>query len=833
MSFLRITQWIALLSWMSLSALAGLTPEQREKLPPPVAREVNFSQDIKPIFEASCVKCHGRGKDKGGFAIDMRETLLKGGDSGPAVISGKSSESLLIELVSGLDLDNIMPQKGSRLTAEQVGLLRKWIDQGIAWDSAVSFGKLPPINLHPRKPELPGNPDYENPVDRFVYAYFEKANLKPPAAVEDRIYARRVYLDVIGVLPTPRELETFLLDKSPDKRQTLVATLLGREVDYAQHWLSFWNDALRNDYKGTGYIDGGRKQITSWLFAALVKNKPYHQFVSELINPSPDSEGFAKGIVWRGVVNASQTPQMQAAQNISQVFMGANLKCASCHDSFINDWTLADAYGLASIYAEEPLEMFKCDVPTGRKAAMKFIFPELGGVDATAPKKERLGKLAEIVTSDRNGRLTRTIVNRFWARFMGRGLIEPVDEMENPAWNQDLLDWLAADLSENGYNLKRTIKLILTSRAYQLPAVPVSEIASKNFIFTGPLIRRMSAEQFTDAVTQITGVHERSAAARLNVAQLAAKDVNPDLSDRPVQPKWIWSHARASQKAEPAAVLFRKFIELPVIPTDAAMIIAADNSFRLFVNGKEAGTGKDFTAPATIDVRKYLREGINLVAIGARNAPGAPDKPDAEQSSPAGLWVYARIRAAGMAEEAEKVMDFGTDSTWLWAMDQETGWEKPLFSAANWNRAVELGGPASAPWKIGQTLAVTVANVPFLTQARACFANNDPLMTALGRSNREQIVTTRPSVATTLQALELTNGSTLAVQLKKAGQQLALENISGPQLIANVYQKAFGRLPTKGELELSSELVGSPVRSDGVEDLLWAMTMLPEFQLIY
>src|ERR1041384_6560179 len=126
---------------------------------------------------------------------------------------------------------------------------------------------------------------------------------------------------------------------------------------------------LRNDYRGTGYIDGGRKQISSWLFSALAKNLPYDQFVSQLVNPTAENEGLVGGIVWRGVVNASQTPQMQTAQNISQVFMGVNLKCASCHDSFINDWTLADAYGLASIYSDTPLEMVLCDKPTGQKAA--------------------------------------------------------------------------------------------------------------------------------------------------------------------------------------------------------------------------------------------------------------------------------------------------------------------------------------------------------------------------------------------------------------------------------------------------------------------------------
>jgi hypothetical protein len=151
----------------------------------------------------------------------------------------------------------------------------------------------------------------------------------------------------------------------------------------------------------------------------------------ELIDPTPASEGFAKGIVWRGRVNASQTPQMQAAQNISQVFMGVNLKCASCHDSFINDWTLADAYGLASIYSDGPLEMVHCDKPTGKSAPPRFIYSQLGEIDPKAEKPARLKQLAQLVTRREDGRLTRTFVNRLWQKFFGRGLVEPVDEMEN------------------------------------------------------------------------------------------------------------------------------------------------------------------------------------------------------------------------------------------------------------------------------------------------------------------------------------------------------------------------------------------------------------------
>jgi mono/diheme cytochrome c family protein len=627
------------LLWVAFGsgAFASLTQEQIRSLPPPASRAIAFSRDIQPIFEASCIKCHGRGRDKGGFQIDTRETLLKGGDSGPAAVVGKSQESHLIELVSGLDPDNVMPKKGKRLNAAQVGLLRAWIDQGLPWDASVSFARPAPLNLAP--PAAKVGIDLHspsNPIDQILEPYFKSHGVKPPRVVEDRVFARRAYLDTIGLLPPKAELEAFLADTRTDKRTQLVRRLLADDREYAQHWLSFWNDLLRNDYRGTGYIDGGRKQITAWLFGALTTNLPYDKFVAQLINPTPESEGFAKGIVWRGAVNASQTPQMQAAQNISQVFMGVNLKCASCHDSFINDWRLADAYGLACIYNDGPLQMFQCDKPTGKMAHASFIYPQLGEIDPNAEKAARQARLADLITGPQDGRLSRTIVNRFWAQCFGHGLVEPVDDMEQPAWNQDLLDWLAQDLVAHQYNLKHTLERLLTSRAYQLPTVNLGESRAKEYVFHGPGVRRLSAEEFRDALSQLTGV-----------------------------------------------------------------------------------------------------------------------------------W-----------------------------------YEKAEFAAET-------------------------------NQIRACLVAADPLAVALGRPNREQVITTRSSAATTLQALELTNGETLTKVLERGAQKLLASAPSADALVDQLYRQAFGRRPTGAEQQLAFELVGQPARQEGVQDLLWAMSMVPEFQLIY
>lgn len=640
---------------LASAARAGLSPEQVNALPPPAARQVDFAREVKPIFEGSCVKCHARGQSKGGFQMETRAGLLAGGDSGPAVAPGKSQDSFLIELVAGLNPESVMPRNGSRLSREQIGVLRAWIDQGAAWDAAISFAKPPPGNLFPRRPEVPAPHPANlrtNPVDRFLETYFETNGVAWLPPVKDRVFARRVCLDVIGLLPSPDLLDTFEADTRPDKRQRLVRQLLDDRPGYAAHWLTFWNDLLRNDYRGTGYIDGGRKQISGWLYQALVQNLPYDQFTAQLLNPTPESEGFVKGIVWRGAVNASQIPPMQAAQNIAQVFMGVNLKCASCHDSFINDWRLADAYGLAAIYSDTPLEIFKCDQPTGKQAVLRFLYPELGQIDAQAPKAERLKQFASLLTGRKDGRFSRTIINRLWAKFFGLGLVEPLDDMERPAWRQDLLDWLAEDLADNGWDMQHSIELMLTSAAYALPAAPAREPNAKGYVFRGPLPRRMSAEQFRDALGSLTGV-------------------------------WY---------AEPAG-------------------------------------GIQFGAQTN--------------------------------------------HAAALAAMRDRV--------------------------------------------------------------RASLVAADPLLVALGRPSREQVTTSRADAATTLQALELTNGQTLARVLRQAAVQLLA---SAPQqtprdLVTRLYQRGLGRTPTPAELDLATELLPAPPRPADVEDVVWSLVMLPEFQIIY
>jgi hypothetical protein len=219
-----------------------------------------------------------------------------------------------------------------------------------------------------------------------------------------------------------------------------------------------------------------------------------------------------KGIVWRGETPVVERPAMQAANNVSQVFMGVNLKCASCHDSFIDHWKLDDAYSLANAFSEEPMPLVRCDTPTGGMAGYKFLWPDLGAIDGALPLEARRKQIAELVTKPENGPFTRTIVNRLWAQFMGYGLVEPIDNIEAKAWHPELLDWLAHDLIAHDYDLKHTMRRILTSAAYAWASqpAPAEDALRADYVFQGPHVRRMSAEQFYDALSAITGVWQKN-----------------------------------------------------------------------------------------------------------------------------------------------------------------------------------------------------------------------------------------------------------------------------------------------------------------------------------
>ncbi len=616
------------------------------------SQAADLNLEVRSIFAHNCYKCHSSEKMKGELRLDKKVFVMKGGESGPVITPGHPDESEMIRrLELPRDDEESMPPKGKTLKEKEIATLKFWIQMGAPWpENADEKTVYRVAKLEPRMPALPrAQQDLQNPVDLFVDAYFKENKITWPEVVDDRIYIRRVHLDIIGLLPIPEKVDAFVKDNDPDKRGKLVRELLDRNDDYAQHWLTFWNDALRNDYSGTGYITGGRFAITDWLYESLKVNKPYDVFVRELISPDKRSEGFIKGIEWRGAVNASQRVEMQAAQNVSQVFLGLNLKCASCHDSFVSDWTLKQAYAFANIFSDTALEINRCDVPTGTMAGTGIIFSELGTIDSTATVDDKLEQLAEYLTAPKNGRLYRTIVNRIWSRLMGRGIVAPVDLMDNVPWSQDLLDWLASDFVQNGNDLKNLIFTIATSKAYQLPSVEIKseeKVLADDYTFKGMHRRKLSAEQFADAVS---------------------------------------------------------FVIYPVY------------------------------------------------------------------------------------HDTLKVFD---------------------------------------PFKKSKPIVST-------PPVRAALVKNDRFLTALGRPNRENVLTERASEANLLQALELTNGDLFNSALESGARKWKSQYKTSEEIILSVYEKALSREPEPDEMKIALDRLGSTPNEDDIEDFLWAVMLLPEFQLIY
>ena len=217
--------------------------------------------EVRAIFAHKCYKCHSTEKYESDLILDTQEGVFAGGEHGPILTTGDSRNS---EVVRRLKLprgnDEAMPGKGQALTDEEIELIERWIDLGAHWaDRELKIFPEAPLALS--KPDLPpGADDFGNPIDGIIDAYFKRHRISWPELVDDRTFARRAYLDATGLLPTPEQVEAFAAESRPGKRAALVQQLLSDSHVYTQHWLTFWNDLLRNDYSGTGFITGGRKQ---------------------------------------------------------------------------------------------------------------------------------------------------------------------------------------------------------------------------------------------------------------------------------------------------------------------------------------------------------------------------------------------------------------------------------------------------------------------------------------------------------------------------------------------------------------------------------------------
>jgi hypothetical protein len=796
------------------------------------AAPVDFVHEIVPLIRQHCGECHVGDARQGGFSMNTRTALLAGGDSGAAgAVTGDAAASALVARITSTDPDVRMPSDGPPLPPEAVALITRWIDEGAEWDETFAFTGTawePPLRLAPV--DLPAARDGRtNPVDRIVDAVLVGRGLSPAPRCDDPTFIRRVSLDLVGLLPDPDRVAAFVADQDPGKRGALVRELLADRVAFAEHWLSFWNDLLRNDYAGTGFITGGRRQITTWLHRALVDDMPFDRFVRELIAPAEASRGFLDGIVWRGTVNASQTVPIQFAQNVGQTFLGINLKCASCHDSFVDRWTLAQTYDLAAIASDAPLELHRCDKATGVKATPAWLFGDLGQVDPTAPREERLRQLAALVTDPGNGWLSRTLVNRLWHRLLGRGIVHPVDALRTAPWSPDLLDMLAGELVAHDWDVKHVLALIATSEAYGA-ATPATEAAPG--AFEGPLPRRMTAEQFTDAVWQLTGTAPVKADAEV-VRVVTPADASP-----PPQPvaAWIWSNERA-EAAPGARLALRRRFTLTAPAGHAVVVVACDNACTVYLNGRSVATADDWARPAWQPVAAALRTGDNDLLVVAEN--GAAGGPAALRLEVRALLVdgtEVTIATAG-GPQRDAAGGGGEGAGWEWSdhLPNARGQYPKGQAPDDWRPAVAAARPAI--WAGGDAAFAAAVGAAAahgrLPMVRAALVKATPLMASLGRPNRDQVVTTRPTDLTTLEAILLANEQSLADTFAAGGRHILAEHGPGADTIRDwIFAAALSRPPTVAEADVVGALLGHQPTAEHVADCLWAVVMLPEFQLI-
>jgi mono/diheme cytochrome c family protein len=813
-------------TWLAISAIAlCLSPGSVD-----AQDTFDFAHKILPVLKKHCAQCHTGEQKKGGLSLNTRESMLSGGESGAEILSKDAASSELIERVTSKDPDLRMPPEGPGLSDDEIISVKQWVQAGLPWEPGFSFGKQtyePP--LLPRKPVLPepSSPNRKHPIDRILDADRATRSLAPLAVIDDMQFVRRVYLDLIGLLPTPEQTDKFLADKSADKRQRLIRSLLDQEIQYTEHWLTFWNDLLRNDYSGTGFITNGRTQISKWLYDALIHNKPYDAMARELIAPlSGESAGFANGIRWRGEVSAGQTVEIQFAQSLGQAFLGINLKCASCHDSFIDRWTLKDAYGLAAVYSNTPLKIHRCDKPTGQTAKPGWLFEELGTINADTPQPERLQQLANLMTHPQNGRFARTIVNRLWHRMMGYGIVHPTDAMQSQPWNEDLLDYLAVDFVEKRYNLKELLYTIASSDAYQAPTEPLQEKeSSEAYVYQGPRARRMTAEQFVDSVWQLTGAGPAKFDAPVVRGKPATVDsTNPKANDSIGQ--WIWSETAQSPSVPPSGerITLRQTFVLSKLPEKAFGVITCDNEYRLWINNRLIAEDKNWESLESFDAVSSLKIGENQILVEAINGGNGPN--------PAALFFEMKLI------DPQDTITVASSDRWQYTTATPDSSGKFAADVTDWKNALVVNGPWAA--RLKNEIATGLSGDGSTgSMVRASLVKADPLMRSLGRPNRDQIVSMRPTELTTLEAMDLSNGQTLADWLQRGALQWNSRMGTAPgqiqsseDLIDTIYLHALSRHPRTEELQTVLEMIGPTLELTELEDILWSVVMLPEFQYI-
>ncbi|MBQ18003.1 MAG: S-layer protein [Planctomycetaceae bacterium] len=358
------------------------------------------------------------------------------------------------------------------------------------------------------------------PVDRFLVAGWSRLGILPSPEVDDATLIRRLTLDICGTLPTVEEVREYLADRRPDKRSRLVNRLLDRP-GYAAYFAMKWADILQNRGKGysTGKQRAGTALFAGWIRDSLAANKPYNQFVAEILTAT-GSQRENPPTVWYRQVRTS----VDYVESVAQAFLGVRIQCAQCHHHPFERWSQADYYGLAAVFARVGRKggFADAEVPTNQVIYVKStgavqhprtgrVIPPrpLGGPDFDlTPFDDPRQRLVGWLSGPGNPFFARTLVNRMWGHFLGRGIIPPIDDARasNPPSNPELLEWLTRDFIESGFDLKHVIRQIVNCRAYRLSSLPNASNGLDTQFFARFYPRRLAAEVLLDGISQVLDV---------------------------------------------------------------------------------------------------------------------------------------------------------------------------------------------------------------------------------------------------------------------------------------------------------------------------------------
>jgi len=366
-----------------------------------------------------------------------------------------------------------------------------------------------------------------NFVDELARAKFQELGIEPAPLCDDATFLRRAFLDAIGTLPTKEETVRFLDSTDPEKREKLVDRLLGLTGDpdldiyndaYAAYWTLKWSDLIRTTSRDLG--DQGMWSLHNWIRESLRTGKPFDQFVGELVTAKGSIYMTGPANYYR--INRGATDLTEAT---TQLFLGIRLECAKCHHHPFEKYSQADYYGMAAFFARvgtknsEEFGLFGRETVVVVKSSGGVSHPRTGKVMSPTPLEgepmdhplDRRIPLADWLTSPENEYFARSVVNRYVGYLLGRGLVEPIDDMRstNPASNPPLLDALARDFTASGFDLKHLIRTIMTSRLYQLDWQPTASSSGDGRYYSHYRVKRILAEPLLDAIDRVTGVRTK------------------------------------------------------------------------------------------------------------------------------------------------------------------------------------------------------------------------------------------------------------------------------------------------------------------------------------